>query len=141
MRCPPVGFYNDIIITLQTESLDCSMIIYDFSGNIIKRINLFNDEQGKMFHVSPKSYSSKESFNVTNDGVISFVGTKHIQGSANTYIDNSGNTIDLCTQGDNISNNEIVSGIFKMSYLENNTFSNITYVNTKTTENYIKTYN
>ena len=59
----------------------------------------------------------------------------------NTYIDNSGNTIDLCTQGENIDDSEIVAGIFKISYLGNNSFSDISYVSTKTIVKDIKSCN
>ena len=135
-----VNVYNDIIITLQTFSLSSSMIIYDFSGNIIKEIGLFYDSQGRMFSVYP-NYKQDKHFNVSDDGIISFTGTKHIQGSANTYIDNGGNTIDLCTQGENINNDEIISGIFKMAYLETNSFSEISHVSTKTTVKDIKSCN
>ena len=117
-----------------------SIIIYDFSGKTIKSIDLFNDEQGRTFRIF-QSYSQDERFNVSTDGIISFAGTKHIQGAANTYIDNSGATIDLCTQGENINENEIVSGIFEMTYLGNYSFSDITYVSTKTTVKDIKSCN
>ena len=135
-----VSVYDNLIITEQSISLGCSMIIYDFSGNVLKSITLFKDEQGRTFNVYPR-YSETEYFNVSTDGTISFLGTKHIQGVANTYINDSGNTIDLCTQGENINDNEIVSGIFKMKYLGNNSFSNITYVNTKATIKDIKSCN
>ncbi len=135
-----VSVYNDVVITLQTESLSSSIVIYDLLGNTIKTIGLFSDEQGRMFRTYP-SYSQDESFNLSNDGIISFAGTKHIQGGANTYIDNSGNTIDLCTQGENIDDSEIVAGIFKISYLGNNSFSDIAYVSTKTIVKDIKSCN
>lgn len=132
-----VTVYNDIIITLQGFSLGLSMVIYDFDGNKIKTITIFNDNDGRLFNVYP-GYSDTESFHVSNDGVIHIVGTKHLQGSANTYIDNNGSTIDLCTQGDGISKDEIVSGIFKFNYLNDYSFSDIEYVDTKTTIKDIK---
>ncbi len=135
-----VSVYDNLIITEQNFSLGCSMIIYDFSGNILKTITLFSDEQGRVFNVYPR-YSESEYFNVSDNGTISFLGTKHTQGAANSYINNSGDTIDLCTQGGNINNNEIVSGIFKMTYLGNNSFSDVTYVSTKTTVKDIKSCN
>ena len=132
-----VSVYNNIIITGQSFSLGYSMIIYDFSGKEIKKITLFNDEQGRIFNVYPR-YSENEYFNVSSDGVISFLGTKHTQGAANTYIDDTGNTVDLCTQGIAINDNEIVSGIFKMTYKGDNSFDDIIYVSTKTTVKDIK---
>lgn len=135
-----VSIYNDIIITLQTESLGSNIIIYDFSGKVIKTIGLFNDEQGRVFWAYLR-YSDTEYFNISDDGIISFLGTKHLQGVANTYIADSGDTIDLCTQGENINENEIVSGIFKIAYLGKNSFSDINYVSTKTTIKDIKSCN
>lgn len=135
-----VTVYKDLIITEQLFSLSPSMIIYDFDGNILKNITLFSDEQGRIFHMY-LHYKENEPFNVSDNGIISFVGTKHLQGAVNTYIDNNEATIDLCTQGENIDENEIVSGIFKMTYLGNYSFSNITYVSTKTTVKDIKSCN
>lgn len=132
-----VSVYNDIIITLQINS---SIIIYDFYGNEIKKIGLFSDEQGRTF-VSYPGYNLEKSFDLSSDGVISFVGTKHTQGIANTYINDNGNQIDLCTQGENIDDNEIVSGIFQISYLGNNNFSDIKYVSTKSIIKDIKNCN
>lgn len=125
-----VTIYDDIIITVQGFSLGNSMIIYDFNGNKIKTINKFNDNNGRLFAVSPK-FSDNKSFNISDEGIISFIGTKHTQGVANTYITDSGNTIDLCTQGDSILDNDIVSGIFKFKYLNNYEFSSIEYVSTE----------
>ena len=130
-----VTVYNDIIITFIQESLSSQMIIFDFNANELKNITIFDDEQNRKFAIYPR-YSQTEFFNVTNDGIISFVGTKHTQGEANTYILDTGNTVNLCNE--NISDDSIVSGIFKMTYTGNNSFSDITYSSTKTTVKDIK---
>lgn len=133
-----VSVYNDIILTLEGFSLGRTMKIYNFKGDMLKEISEFKDNNGKLFSIY-SSYNENELFNVSTDGIISIVGTKHLQGAANTYIDNNGETIDLCTQGQNIAENEIVSGIFKFSYLGDYNFSDISYVSTKTTVKDIKT--
>lgn len=132
-----VSVYNDIIITLKSESLSVLMEIYDFSGNIIKTFSRIVDEKGRVFNVYP-GYSTAEEFNISTDGVINFVGTKHLQGAANSYIDNTGSTIDLCDQASNIDDDEIVSGLFSFKYLGNYSFSSVNYVSTKSVVKDIK---
>ncbi len=134
-----VTVYDDIIIVLKQISLSCELDIYDINGNLIKTFNLFNDDQGRIFIVYPR-YSQEKYFQVDNDGKISIYGTKHIQGEENNnYISDNGNTINLCTQGEFIDENSIVSGIFEFSYLGNNKFSEIKYASTKQTVKDIKT--
>ena len=109
------------------------MYIYDIDGNEIKTITRFIDKDSNQYQIYP-SYSPNAIFNISEDGTISFAGTKHIQGgSASSYITNLGETIDLCESGNEYKDNEIVSAIFKMKYLGNYKFDEISYVSTKTT--------
>ena len=128
-----VSVYNDIVIFFETESLISKMYIYDIDGNEIKTITRFIDKDSNQYQIYP-SYSPNAIFNISEDGTISFAGTKHIQGgSASSYITNLGETIDLCESGNEYKDNEIVSAIFKMKYLGNYKFDEISYVSTKTT--------
>ena len=128
-----VSVYNDIVIFFETESLISKMYIYDIDGNEIKTITRFIDKDDNQYQIYP-SYSQNAIFNISEDGTISFAGTKHIQGgSASSYITNLGETIDLCESGNEYKDNEIVSAIFKMKYLGNYKFDDISYVSTKTT--------
>ena len=128
-----VSVYNDIVIFFETESLISKMYIYDIDGNEIKTITRFIDKDDNQYQIYP-SYSQNAIFNISEDGTISFAGTKHIQGgSASSYITNLGETIDLCESGNEYKDNEIVSAIFKMKYLGNYKFDEISYVSTKTT--------
>ena len=128
-----VSVYNDIVIFFETESLISKMYIYDINGNEIKTITRFIDKDGNQYQIYP-SYSQNEIFNISEDGTISFAGTKHIQGGlASSYITNLGETIDLCESGNEYKDNDIVSAIFKMKYLGNYKFDDISYVSTKTT--------
>ena len=128
-----VSVYNDIVIFFETESLISKMYIYDLEGNEIKTITRFIDKDDNQYQIYP-SYSQNAIFNISEDGTISFAGTKHIQGgSASSYITNLGETIDLCESGNEYNDNEIVSAIFKMKYLGNYKFDEISYVSTKTT--------
>ena len=128
-----VSVYNDIVIFFETESLISKMYIYDIEGNEIKTITRFIDKDDNQYQIYP-SYSQNAIFNISEDGTISFAGTKHIQGgSASSYITNLGETIDLCESGNEYKDNEIVSAIFKMKYLGNYKFDDISYVSTKTT--------
>ena len=128
-----VSVYNDIVIFFETEGLGANMYIYDIDGNEIKTITRFIDKDGNQYQIYPR-YSQNEIFNISEDGTISFAGTKHIQGgSASSYITNLGETIDLCESGNEYKDNEIVSAIFKMKYLGNYKFDDISYVSTKTT--------
>ena len=128
-----VSVYNDIVIFFETESLISKMYIYDLEGNEIKTITRFIDKDDNQYQIYP-SYSQNSIFNISEDGTISFAGTKHIQGSsASSYITNLGETIDLCESGNEHKDNDIVSAIFKMKYLGNYKFDDISYVSTKTT--------
>ena len=128
-----VSVYNDVMIFFETESLISKMYIYDINGNEIKTITRFIDKDGNQYQIYP-SYSQNEIFNISEDGTISFAGTKHIQGGlASSYITNLGETIDLCESGNEYKDNDIVSAIFKMKYLGNYKFDDISYVSTKTT--------
>ena len=128
-----VSVYNDIVIFFETEALISKMYIYDLEGNEIKTITRFIDKDDNQYQIYP-SYSQNAIFNISEDGTISFAGTKHIQGgSASSYITNLGETIDLCESGNEYKDNEIVSAIFKMKYLGNYKFDEISYVSTKTT--------
>ena len=128
-----VSVYNDIVIFFETEALISKMYIYDIEGNEIKTITRFIDKDDNQYQIYP-SYSQNAIFNISEDGTISFAGTKHIQGgSASSYITNLGETIDLCESGNEYKDNEIVSAIFKMKYLGNYKFDDISYVSTKTT--------
>lgn len=109
------------------------MYIYDLDGTEVKTISRFIDKDGNQYQIYP-SYSQNEIFNISDDGTISFAGTKHIQGgSSSSYINNLGETIDLCENGNEYKDDEIVSAIFKMKYLGNYKFDDISYVSTKTT--------
>ena len=128
-----VSVYNDIVIFFETEALISKMYIYDLEGNEIKTITRFIDKDDNQYQIYP-SYSPNAIFNISDDGTISFAGTKHIQGgSSSSYITNLGETIDLCESGNEYKDDEIVSAIFKMKYLSNYKFDNISYVSTKTT--------
>lgn len=128
-----VSVYRDIIVSLETEALNSKMYIYDLDGNEVKVISRFVDKEGNQYQIYP-SYSQDEVFNISNDGVIRFAGTKHIQGSsASSYITNSGDIIDLCETKDEYQDDGIVSAIFEMNYLNDYHFSDISYVSTKTT--------
>ena len=128
-----VSVYNDIMIFFETESLISKMYIYDLDGTEVKTISRFIDKDGNQYQIYP-SYSQNEIFNISDDGTISFAGTKHIQGGlASSYITNLGETIDLCENGNEYKDDEIVSAIFKMKYLGNYKFDDISYVSTKTT--------
>ena len=119
---------DDIVITLQNSQI----VIYNLDGKKIKIIGLFTDREGRLFHTYSR-YSDDIDILVSDDGKISFVGTKHFQGVANTYMNDYGDTIDICKDGYNISDDEIVSGIFEFSYLGNENFTDIKYVKTKIT--------
>lgn len=128
-----VSVYNDVMIFFETESLISKMYIYDLDGTEVKTISRFIDKDGNQYQIYP-SYSQNEIFNISDDGTISFAGTKHIQGGlSSSYINNLGETIDLCENGNEYKDDEIVSAIFKMKYLGNYKFDDISYVSTKTT--------
>ncbi len=128
-----VSVYNDVMIFFETESLISKMYIYDLDGTEVKTISRFIDKDGNQYQIYP-SYSQTEIFNISDDGTISFAGTKHIQGgSSSSYINNLGETIDLCENGNEYKDDEIVSAIFRMKYLGNYKFDDISYVSTKTT--------
>lgn len=128
-----VSVYNDVMIFFETESLISKMYIYDLDGTEVKTISRFIDKDGNQYQIYP-SYSQNEIFNISDDGTISFAGTKHIQGGlSSSYINNLGETIDLCESGNEYKDNDIVSAIFKMKYLGNYKFDDISYVSTKTT--------
>ncbi len=131
-----VNVYNDIIITMDGFSLGRAIHIYDLNGNLIKTINDFKDEQGRLFTSYP-GYSNSDCFSISDDGKIEFLGTKHTQGAANTYILDSGDVVDLCSQP-SIKDDDIVSGIFEITYLGNYQFSDIKYLRTKKTVKDIK---
>ena len=135
-----VSTYKDTIITLQEASSSLSIVIYNFSGEVTKTFNVLNDEKGKVFKISP-TYSDYEAFKVSEKGTVSFVGTKQVSNDPNIYMDDKGNNINLCTQGANIKDDEIVSGIFKMTYLKENTYSDVKYASTKTTVKDVKACN
>lgn len=124
-----VSFYDDIIITSQSFSLGHWFDIYDYDGNVIKEINLFRDNENRLFHAYLR-YSDDEIFNVSNSGVISFVGTKHVQGDAGTYLTDNGNEINILYDKYDIDDDSVVEGIFEISYLGNNNFSDIKCVKT-----------
>lgn len=132
--------YQDIIIVLERHSLSVNLKIYDKTGIQIKEIGTFTDEQARLFNTYLR-YNDTEDFHVDEDGTIYILGTKHIQGVANTYLTDAGDTIDLCTQGQEIQDDEIVSGIFKFSYLGNSNFSDIKYFSTNSTIKDIKECN
>ncbi len=134
-----VSIYNDIIIAMEGFSLKSHLTFYDLKGNKLKTIAMFNDEEGRIFTAYPR-YSEEELFHVDNDGKITFVGTKHPQGQTNSYIDDNGSVIDLCDVK-NVSDNDIVSGLFTLSYLGKGQFSDISYVSTKSTVKDIKACN
>ena len=128
-----VSVYNDVMIFFETESLISKMYIYDLDGTEVKTISRFIDKDGNQYQIYP-SYSQNEIFNISDDGTISFAGTKHIQGGlSSSYINYLGETIDLCESGNEYKDNDIVSAIFKMKYLGNYKFDDISYVSTKTT--------
>ena len=87
------------------------------------------EKNNRLFNVYLR-YSDTEIFNVSSDGKVLFVGTKHLQGGAGTYLTDDGKTINVL-EDNTIADDSIVSGIFEFSYLGNNTFSDIKYVSTK----------
>ncbi len=124
-----ISFYEDIIITSQSYSLGYEIDIYDYDGNVIKKIKLFKDNNNRMFYAYLR-YSDNEIFNVSDDGDIYFVGTKHGQGAAGTYLTDSGNDINILFDEYDIEDDSVVEGVFEVSYLGNNSFSDIKCVKT-----------
>ncbi len=136
-----VTFYKDIIITFQSVGTSGMILIYDYDGNIIKSIDKFKDNYERLFYTSSR-YSNTEYFNVSSDGKILFVGSKHLQLAAGTYLTDNDTEINLLGgdedinslyKENNIDDNSIVSGIFEFSYLGNYSFGDIKYVSTNST--------
>ena len=116
-----VSIINDNIIVLKQNGLSRWLDFYDLDGNIIYTIDYFADNKGRIFAFYD------DSFKIDKNGNIEFKGTKHTQGLANTYITKTG-IVDVCEQ--NIDDSEIVSGIFQIKYIGNNTFTQINYKET-----------
>lgn len=124
-----VSVYDDIIIAMVDYSLNQSMLIYDFEGGLLKEINLFIDEVSRIFSISSK-YSNDKYFAVNEFGNISILGTK-IKSDTNKYLVDTGYEIDLCSNDNELADEEIASGIFEFSYLGNGIFSEIIYSSVK----------
>ena len=124
-----VSVYDDVIIAMVDYSLNQSMLIYDFEGVLLKEINLFIDEVSRIFSISSK-YSNDKYFDVNEFGNISIFGTK-IKSDTNKYLVDTGYEIDLCSNDNELAEEEIVSGIFEFSYLGNGIFSEIIYSSVK----------
>ena len=124
-----VSVYDDVIIAMVDYSLNQSMLIYDFEGGLLKEINLFIDEVSRIFSISSK-YSNDKYFDVNEFGNISIFGTK-IKSDTNKYLVDTGYEIDLCSNDNELADEEIVSGIFEFSYLGNGIFSEIIYSSVK----------
>jgi len=125
-----VNVYNDIIIAMLDYSLTQSLVVYDFEGGLLKEVSLFVDEISRVFNMGA-SYSEDEVFHVDEAGTISFLGTKSLDDS-NRYMIDYGYEIDLCsTDGQELDDEEIVSGIFEFSYLGDSIFSEIIYSSTR----------
>lgn len=116
-----VSIVNDIIVVLNQNGLSRWLDFYDLDGNIIYTIDYFTDNKGRIFAFYD------DDFKIDKNGNIEFEGTKHIQGASNTYITKTG-IVDVCEE--NIDDSEIVSGIFQIKYIGNNTFTQINYKET-----------
>ena len=116
-----VSIVNDIIVILNQNGLSRWLDFYDLDGNVIYTIDYFADNKGRIFAFYD------DSFKIDKNGTIEFEGTKHTQGASNTYITKTG-IVDVCEQ--NIDDSEIVSGIFQIKYIGNNTFTQINYKET-----------
>lgn len=116
-----VSVIKDIIVVLNQNCLSRWLDFYDFEGNIIYTVDYFADNKGRIFTFYD------DSFKIDKNGNIEFEGTKHTQGISNSYITETG-IVDVCEQ--NINDSEIVSGIFQIKYIGNNTFSQINYKET-----------
>lgn len=116
-----ISIVNDIIVVLNQNGLSRWLDFYDLDGNIIYTIDYFADNKGRIFAFYD------DSFKIDKNGTIEFEGTKHTQGASNTYITKTG-VVDMCEQ--NIDDSEIVSGIFQIKYIGNNTFTQINYKET-----------
>lgn len=127
-----VSFYDDIIITYQSVGTSGSFVIYDYNGNVVKKIEKFKDDENRLFYTYLR-YSDDSVFDVSSEGKISFVGTKHLQGAAGTYLTDDDKVINLLVDDNNIADSDIVSGIFEFSYLGNNNFSDIKFVDSRST--------
>lgn len=108
-----VSVIKDIIVVLNQNCLSRVLNFYDFEGNIIYTVDYFADNKGRIFAFYD------DSFKIDKNGNIEFEGTKHTQGISNSYIIETG-IVDVCEQ--NINDSEIVSGIFQIKYIGNNTF-------------------
>jgi len=127
-----VSFYDDVIITYQSVGTSGSFVIYDYNGNAVKKIEKFKDDENRLFYTYLR-YSDDNVFDVSSEGKISFVGTKHLQGAAGTYLTDDDKVINLLVDDNNIADSDIVSGIFEFSYLGNNNFSDIKFVDSRST--------
>ena len=127
-----VSFYDDVIITYQSVGTSGSFVIYDYNGNTVKKIEKFKDDENRLFYTYLR-YSDDNVFDVSSEGKISFVGTKHLQGAAGTYLTDDDKVINLLVDDNNIADSDIVSGIFEFSYLGNNNFSDIKFVDSRST--------
>lgn len=116
-----VSIVNDIIVVLNQNGLSRWLDFYDLDGNIIYTIDYFTDNKGRIFAFYD------DDFKIDKNGNIEFEGTKHIQGASNAYITKTG-IVDVCEE--NIDDSEIVSGIFQIKYIGNNTFTQINYKET-----------
>lgn len=134
-----VTFYDDIVITYQSIGLSGSLIVYDYNGDVIKEINKFRDDKNRLFYTYLK-YSDADIFDVSDDGNIMFIGTKHLQGSVGTYLTDADETINVLNEENDITDDNIVSGIFEISYLGNSKFGDIKYVSTKTVVSDLRNY-
>ena len=127
-----VSFYDDVIITYQSIGTSDSLYIYYYNGNAVKKIYKFKDNEIRLFYTYLR-YSDDNVFDVSSEGKISFVGTKHLQGAAGTYLTDDDKVINLLVDDNNIADSDIVSGIFEFSYLGNNNFSDIKFVDSRST--------
>ena len=109
-----------------------NFVIYDYNGNVVKKIEKFKDDENRLFYTYLR-YSDDNVFDVSSEGKISFVGTKHLQGAAGTYLTDDDKVINLLVDDNNIADSDIVSGIFEFSYLGNNNFSDIKFVDSRST--------
>lgn len=135
LRC--IEIYNDIIIVYYTVGKTASIKIFNLDGQLLKDINKFKVNNDYYYVYATATNNPIE----LENNVIKFIGTKYEAGMANSYLVNENDIIDLCEKSDakkyNVSDDDIVTAYFTISYDGNNTFSDIKYTETiKTVKEY-----
>ncbi len=124
----------DNIIALYVISNDLAYLnIYDLDGKLLKEIKDFTvDDNYYVLKINTKDRSTLE----LSDNSIIFTGTKHQNGSTNSYILDKDNVIDLCEK--EISDDGIVTALFKIEY-SGTELGDISFYETKETVKDYKT--